>query len=214
MDAGLVAAWVGVVVSLAVGAAGFVTAVLSVRAARKSNRVAELARQEAQTANELAREANTISRQSNSLAVDANKLSEHANTLAERSIAMTAERNDVRWELHWKDPSEVLVVNRGDDEARGVKATVYIDGNEYTGRADLVPTNVAIPIKIGTEGDKLMAEYREGLAASQRHPYGLGDPGIHLLTAQMHVVWFTELGQQLTYRSDPTFFAPDNILGH
>lgn len=214
MDGDLIAAWVGIAVSLLVGVAGFVTAIVSARAARESNRVAELARQEAQTANKLASEANTISRESNSLAVDANKLSEHANTLVERSVAMSVERNDVRWELDWQNPGEVLVVNRGDDEAHRVKATVYVDGNEYTGRADRVPKDAGILIRIGREGHQLMAEYREGLAASRRDPYGLSNPGIHMLTAQMHVVWFTELGKQTTHRSDPEFFTPDEVQGH
>lgn len=128
----------------------------------------------------LAAEATTLSRESNSIATDARKLAEDANAYSHRSEARETERHDVRWDDGWLIPSDgiYVVTKRGDDPAYDIRVTVEFDGQEQTGRADLLEEEGAqMRFRFPRAADAYAAERAEHRAhqnASTRHnePYG------------------------------------------
>jgi hypothetical protein len=85
---------------------------------------------------QLATDANDLAKGSNAIALDARRIAIEANDYSHRAEQRETERHDVYWEGDWVEPGIYLLVKRGDDSARNVKATVYYDGNELSQSVD------------------------------------------------------------------------------
>lgn len=118
MEIGDVATWGSVVVAVAVGAAGFVTALIA-------NARARAAVEQAKVANAIAQRANGIAESAVRTADAANTLSEEANAISLRGSALLEEDWFVSWQHNWDIETNTLQFrNTGKDAARALTMNI------------------------------------------------------------------------------------------
>lgn len=196
----------------AVGVVGGIAGVIGAIASFNSNKIAKGARQDSKTANEFAAEANGISREANRIAVGANEISEESKLILKRSEAIQTERNDVDWEPSWEGPGKLVLTNGGQDEALGVKATVWVDGTKFDASAERVSGRGGrIEINPADLGHRFINEVLQTRRETGTSPLNIDQSMFLQIHVAFRVVWSTPLGQHRERESKSIPYSFDEV---
>ncbi len=210
-----IATWIGAVG----GAGGMIAGSVALVYAHIGKRAAQESGELARSVEESAREAVGLARESNGIAVDAKQLAEEANSIAARSEARDTERNDVHWQLDWKDPGAFELINAGRDEALNVHAVVRVDDWEQVQTAESVPGGGRLAFFLPEARQEFLCEVAKRRARRVAHQQSAfmapaaawESPAEFLHSVSRRVSWETPLGKQCVHDPKP---ALSNLGDH
>lgn len=206
-----VADWVALIGG-AIGTLGGIAGILGAIASFNSNKIAKGAREDSKTANEFAAEANGISREANCIAVNANEISEESKLILKRTEAIQTERNDVDWEPSWEGPGKLVLTNGGQDEALGVKATVWVDDMKFEASTERVSGRGGrIEITPADLGHRFIDEVLQTRRETGTSPLSIDQSMFLQIYVAFRVVWSTPLGQHRERESKSVPYSFDEV---